>query len=186
MRQNHPDTSSIVPQSIRKHIPKLFWGGGDFSPQVPQKRLSLQTPPRRGLCTNRPYKTAKTSTGPSCATPKPVCGDHCGQPSAWMPPTVSQDTTQSLWDPTLGSQGHPGPGKIQLFKFSPFSSQFCLAKLPKPPRDHLVRPQNPPAGVPAGNQVLGCLLQCPKTPYNHYGTLPWGPQGSLGPANPTF
>ena len=63
-----------------------------------------------------PCKTAKTATGPSCATPKPVCGGPCRQPSAWMPPTVSQDTTQSLWDPTLGSPGHPGSGKIQLVK----------------------------------------------------------------------
>ena len=89
---------------------------------------------------------------------------------------MSQDTTQSLWDPALGSSGYPGSGKIQLVKFSPFSSQICLAKLPKPPWDHPVGSQNPSAGVPAGNQVLGCLLQCPKTPCNHFGTLPWGPQ----------
>ena len=132
--------------------------------------------------TNLPCKTAKTATGPSCATPKPVCRGPCGQPSAWMRPTVSQDTTQSLWDPTLGSPGHPGSGKIQRFRFSPVSSQICLAKLPKPPRDHLVRPQNPSAGVPTGHQVLGCLLQCPKTPHNQYGALPWAPQGTLGPA----
>ena len=127
---------------------------------------------------NLPCKTAKTATGPSCATPKPVCGGPCGQPSAWMPPTVSQDTTQSLWDPTLGSPGHPGSGKIQPVKFSPFSSQICFAKLPKSPRDHLARPQNPSAGVPAGHQVLGRLLQCPKTPHNQYGALPWGPPGT--------
>ena len=39
--------------------------------------------------------------------------------------------------------------------------------------------QNPSAGVPAGNQVLGCRLQCPRTPHNHYGTPPWGPLGTL-------
>ena len=105
-----------------------------------------------------------------------------GQPSAWMPPTVSQDTTQSLCDPTLGSPGHPGWGKIQLAKFSTFSSQICLAKLPKTPRNDLVRTQSPSAGVPEGHQVLGCLLQCPKTPHNQYGTLPWGPLGTSGPA----
>ena len=165
MRHNHLKTSSIAPQSTPKHIPKLF-SGADFSPQVPQKRLSPQTP--LGLLgTYRPYKTVKTSTGPACA---------------WMPSTESQDTTQSLWDPTLGSPGHPGSGKIQLVKISPFSSQNCLAKLPKPPQDHLLRPQNLSAGVPAGNQVLGCLLQCPKTPHNQYGALPWGPPGTLGPA----
>ena len=134
---------------------------------------------------NLPCKSAKTATGkpPSWVTPKPVCGGRCGQPSAWMPPTVSQDTTQSLWDPTVGSPGHPGSSKIQLLKFSPVSSQnFCLANLPKPPRDHLVRPQNPSAGVAAGHQVLGCFLQCPKTPYDHYGTLRWDPPGTLGPA----
>ena len=126
-----------------------------------------------------PCKTAKTATQPSCATPKPVCGGPCGQPSAWMRPTVSQDTTQSLWDPTIGSPGHPRSGKIQLVKFSLFSSQIFLTKQPKPPQDHLVRPLNPSAGVPAGHQVLGCLLQCPKTPHNQYGALPWDPQGTL-------
>ena len=115
---------------------------------------------------NLPCEAAKTSTGSSCATPKPVCRSPYGQPSACMPPTVSQDTIQSLWDPTMGSPGHPGSGKIQHVKFSPFSSQICLAKLPKTPRD----------------QVLGCLLQCPKTPHNQYGALPWGPLGTLGPA----
>ena len=105
-----------------------------------------------------------------------MCGGGGIHPRSQIPDPSqirdTQDTIQSLWDPILGSPWHPGSGKIQLLKFSPFSSQFCLTKLPKPPRDHLVRPQNPSAGVPAGNQVLGCLLQCPKTPYNHYGTLP--------------
>ena len=62
---------------------------------------------------NLPCKAAKTPTGPSCATPKPVCGGPCGQPSALMPPTLSQDTTQSLWGPTMGSPGHPGSGEIE-------------------------------------------------------------------------
>ena len=31
---------------------------------------------------NLPYKTAKTATGPSCATPKPVCGGPCGHPGS--------------------------------------------------------------------------------------------------------
>ena len=131
---------------------------------------------------NLPCKAAKTTMGPSCASPKPVCRRPCGQPSAWMPPTVSQHTTQSPWDPILRSTGHPGSDKIQLVKFSPFSSQICLAKLPKPPRDHLALPQSPSAGVLAGHQVLGCLLQCPKMPHNQYGALPWGPPGTLGPA----
>ena len=60
-----------------------------------------------------PYQTrAPARTALFCGQ-KPVCGGPCGQPSAWMPPTVSQDTTQSLWDPTLGSLGHPGSGKIK-------------------------------------------------------------------------
>ena len=138
--------------------------------------------PKSPLGTYRPYKTAKTSTGPSCATQKPVCGGPCGQPSAWKTPTASQDTIQSLWDPTLGSPVHLGSGKIQLVKFSPSSSQICLTKLPKPLQDHLVQPQNPSVGFPAGNQLLGCFLQCPKTPHNQYGALPWGPRGALGPA----
>ena len=190
MRQNHLKTSLIAAQSIPKHILKLFFRV-IFHPKSPENRQVPRAPwvrqnPTCKIVTvfqpNLPCKTAKTSLGPSRATPNPVCRGPCRQPSAWVPPTVSQDTIQSLWDPAWGSPGHPVSGKIQLVKFSPFSSQICLAKLPKPPWDHLVRPQNPSAGVPAGNQVLGCLLQCPKTPYNHYGTLPWGPQGTLGPA----
>ena len=77
-------------------------------------------------------------------------------------------------------QGTLGPAK--LVKFSLFFSQICLTKLPKPPRVHPVQPQNSSAGGPAGNQVLGCLLQCPKTPHNQYGALTWGPLGTLGPA----
>ena len=148
MRQNHPETSLIAPQSIPKHIPKLL-GGVIFhtrSPtngQVPRPaplgtrhlpalqncqnlhgtilcdpkthlRASLQATkrldasysvPRPHTITMGPYlgvprapwvrqnptfqivtvfqpilpyKTAKTSTGPSCATPKPVCGGPCG------------------------------------------------------------------------------------------------------------
>ena len=70
---------------------------------------------------NLPYKTAKTATGPSCAPPKPICGGPCGPPSAWMPPTVSQDATQSLWGPTMGSPGHPGSGKIKnILNFTHF------------------------------------------------------------------
>ena len=87
---------------------------------------------------NLPCKTSKPPTGPSCANPKPVCGGPCRPPSAWMLPTVSQDAIQSLWDPTLGSPGHPGSGKTQLVKFSLFSSQICPTKLPKPPRDNLI------------------------------------------------
>ena len=79
-----------------------------------------------------------------------------------MPPTVSQDTTQSLWDPTLGSPGHPGSGKIQLIKFSLFSSQFCLTELPKPPEDHLVRPQNPSAGSLRATKCLDASYSVPR------------------------
>ena len=86
---------------------------------------------------NLPYKTAKTATGPSCATPKPVCGGPCGQPSAWMPPTVSQGTIQSLWDPTLGSPRHPRSGKIKSnLNFTHFGvpEKNTSQKAPKTPR----------------------------------------------------
>ena len=72
--------------------------------------------------------------------------------------------------------------------FSPFSSKIRLTILPKLPnllQGHLVRPQNPSAGVPAGNQLLGCVPQCPKTPHNHYGNLPWGPRAPRVRQNPT-
>ena len=68
-----------------------------------------------------PYQTRAPARAAFFCGPKPVCGGPCGQPSAWMPPTVSQDSTQSLWDPTLGSLGHPGSAKIKKNrKFRPF------------------------------------------------------------------
>ena len=70
-----------------------------------------------------PTKRARRRARRFFATPKPVSGGPCGQPSAWMPPTVSQDTTQSLWDPTLGSLGHPGSGKTpKIANFTRFGA----------------------------------------------------------------
>ena len=54
------------------------------------------------------------------ATPKPACRGPCVQKSAERPSIMSQDTTQSLWDPTVGSLGHPGSSKTQLSPFSCF------------------------------------------------------------------
>ena len=134
MRQNHPETSLIPSHITPKHIPKLFLVG-DFSPQVPKKRLSPQTPPLMVLGTYRPHKIAKTSMGPSCATPKPVRGCPCEQPSAWMPRTVSQDTAQSLWDPTIIASI---PKHIPIF--------FRVIFHPKPPPKWL-SPPPPPEGT---------------------------------------
>ena len=86
---------------------------------------------------NMPYKTAKTSTGPSCATPKPVCGGPCGPPSAWMPPTMSQNATHSVWGPTMGSPRHPGSSKIEkTANFTQFGSpkKIQVEKPPKTPK----------------------------------------------------
>ena len=47
------------------------------------------------------------------ATPKTACGGPCGQTNALIPSTVSYDTIESVWDPTLGSLGHPRSGKIR-------------------------------------------------------------------------
>ena len=60
-----------------------------------------------------PTKHARRRAQRFFATPKPACGGPCGQTRARMPPTVSQDTTGSVWDSTLGSLGHPGSGKIK-------------------------------------------------------------------------
>ena len=76
---------------------------------------------------NLPYKTAQPPTGPSCATPKPVCGGPCGQPSACMPPTVSQDATQ--WGPpgTLG----PAKSKTPRISSIPGSPKKTQVENPK-------------------------------------------------------
>ena len=126
-----------------------------------------------------PTRRVRRRTQRFFATPKPACRGPCRQKSAGRSSILSQDTTQSLWDPTVGSPGHPGSSKTQLGKISPFSSQGCPTKRA---RSGFWRPLNPPAGVPAGKQTLGCRLQCPRTPHNQYGTPPWGPWGTLGPA----
>ena len=101
--------------------------------------------------------------------------------SAGRPSILSQDTTQSLWDPTVGSPGHPGSGEIQRKKIYHFPAKFTPSNARAGARlvGHIwwgtLRPRNPPAG----KRTLGCLLQCPKTPQNQYGTPPWGPRGTL-------
>ena len=83
-----------------------------------------------GFQPNSPYETAKTDTGPSCVTPKPVRGGPCRPPSAWMPPTVSQDATQSVWGPTMGSPGHPGSAKSKKAQI-PGSPKKTQVETPK-------------------------------------------------------
>ena len=111
MRQNHPETSLIPSHITPNHIPELFLGG-DFSPQVPKKRLSPQPPPKgtRHLPALQNYQNLH---GTIMCDPKTRLRGPCGPASAWMLPTVSQDTTQSVWGPTMGSPGHPGSGKIE-------------------------------------------------------------------------
>ena len=86
-----------------------------------------------------------------------------------------------------GPEGTLGPAKSNFFQnpnFHRFPAKFALPNARAGARGVFLRPQNPSPGVPAGKQVLGCLLQCPRTPHNHYGTPPWGPLGTLGPAKP--
>ena len=102
-------------------IPHNYYG---TLPWGPQGTLVRQNPTCKIFTVfqpSLPCRPAETSMGPSCATPKAVCGGPCGQPSAWMPPTVSQDATQSVWGPTMGSPGHPGSSKIEKpAKFTDF------------------------------------------------------------------
>ena len=77
---------------------------------------------------------------------------------------------------------HHGSIKSELCEFHHFPAKFAPHNCPKCCGTVLRRPQNWFTGVPARKKVLGGLLYCPKTPHNHYGTLPWGPQGTLDPA----
>ena len=82
-----------------------------------------------------------------------------------------------------GPEGTLGPAKSNFFQnpnFHRFPAKFALPNAHAGARSVFLRPQNPPAGVPAGKQVLGCRLQCPRTPQGQYGTPPWGPLGTLG------
>ena len=86
-----------------------------------------------------------------------------------------------------GPEGTLGPAKSNFFEnpnFYRFPDKFALPNARASARSVFLRPQNPPAGVPAGKQVLGCRLQCPRTPQDQYGTPPWGPLGTLGLAKP--
>ena len=70
--------------------------------------------------------------------PKTHLPGLCGRPSAWMPPIVSQDVTQSVWGPTLGSPGHPGSGKIKnILTFTHFgvAKKNTSQKAPKYPKN---------------------------------------------------
>ena len=99
---------------------------------------------------------------------------------------MSHDNTQTLWDPILGSIEHHGSVKSELCEFHPFPAKFTSQNCPNCCRTVLQGPQNCFKGVPARKKVLGGLLKCPKTPHYHYGTLPWGPQGTLSPAKSNF
>ena len=79
----------------------------------------------------------------------------------------------------LGSTEHHGPVKIEPCQSCPFSAKFALQNCPNPCGTVLGGPQNWVVGVPARERVIESLLKYPKGPHNHYGTLPWGPRGTL-------
>ena len=81
-----------------------------------------------------------------------------------------------------GTQGPLGPAKPNLAVFSRFGGKFRWENCPTVRGTVLRGPQNCFTGVPVSKKVLQCLLNHTKTPHNHYGTLPGGPHGTLGPA----
>ena len=139
------------------------------APWVRQKQTLRISPFSSLICLT---KLPKVLGDRLAGTPNLVYGGPCTQTSAGRPSILSQDTTQSLWDPTVGSPGHPGSGKTQLGKFHHFPAKIAPPNARAGTRSSFWRPQNPPAGVPAGKQTLGCRLQCPRTPHNQYGTPP--------------
>ena len=81
-----------------------------------------------------------------------------------------------------GPQGPPGPANPNLAVFSRFGGKFGWENCPTVRGTVLRGPQNCFTGVPVSKKVLQWLLNHTKTPHNHYGTLPGGPHGTLGPA----
>ena len=81
------------------------------------------------------------------------------------------------------SLGPPGSGKTQLGRFQPFWG-LNLAGRTAPPcaEPSCGDPKTALQGSLYPKKVLQCLLNHTKTPHNHYGTLPGGPHGALGPA----
>ena len=107
--------------------------------------------------------------------PKPACGGPCGQKSAGRPSIPSQDSTQSLWDPTVGSLGHPGSGKTQLGKISLFSSRICPTKRAHQRAQRFFATPKPARRGPCG-QTNAWM---PPTVPRHY-TISMGPHLGLG------
>ena len=115
--------------------------------------------------------------------PKSACGGPCIQKSASMPPNAYQDTTQSLWDPTLGVPRAPRVWQNPTWPFSAVLG-VNLAGRTAPPcaEPSCGDPDTALQGSLFPKKVLQSLLNHTKTPHNHYGTLPGGPHGTLGPA----
>ena len=87
---------------------------------------------------NLPYSTHTPARTAVFGDPKTRLQGPCGQTNAWMPPTVPQDTTQSVWDPTLSSLGPPGSGKIKkIAQFTCFRGpdKETSARTPKKHKD---------------------------------------------------
>ena len=148
-----------------------------FTPNPPKTAKSPNPPLQDNLGETR--KTASLARSHLAGTQKPLSQVPSTQKSDWTPSKVSKDNTETLWDPTLGSMEHHGSVKIELCEFCPFSAKFALQNCPNSCGTVLRGPKNRSVGVPAGEKVIKSLLECPKEPHNHYGTLPWGPWGTL-------
>ena len=81
-----------------------------------------------------------------------------------------------------GPRSSVGPSKSNFAKFALFQPNLPYKTARTVLRNRLAGTQKLVVGVPAREKVTESLLWVPKGPHNHYGTLPWGPRGTLGPA----
>ena len=144
------------------------------APCVCQKRTLQISPFSCKICLTQLRKAMR---GLLAGTPKLFFRGPCRQKSAWRPSKVSQDTTQSLWDPTVGSPGHPGSGKSQLGKISPFSSQIHPTKRARRRAQLFLATPKPACGGPCGQTST----RMPPTVPQDTTQCVWDPTlGSLG------
>ena len=122
------------------------------APWVRQKQTLRISPFSSKICLTKLPKVLRDRLP---GNPKLVYGGPCTQKSAGRPCILSQDTTQSLWDPTVGSPGHPGSRKSQLGKISLFSSQICPIKRARRRAQRVFTTPKPACGGPCGQKSAG-------------------------------
>ena len=136
---------------------------------------------------NLPHKTAQSAAGPSCGDPKTGLRGSLHTKKCWEAfYTVPRHHTI-----TMGP--YRGVPRAPWIRQKPTWKNFAVFQLNLPYETHAqVRaavfcdPKARLRGSLRAKKVLEGLPYRPKTPHNRYGTLPWGPWGTLDLAKPNL